>query len=117
MDEVHRLLTPITENSPMTMHVKFKLEEPFYVFNSFKIYGIFTLTMKSRRTYRIFILIISLNVRMCIACQLHFSRAELATSTKGGQKVLSLTYTHTNNRFTALLDFVQDYPGELAPER
>jgi len=24
---------------------------------------------------------------------------------------------HTHNRFTALLDFVRDYPGEPAPER
>jgi len=27
------------------------------------------------------------------------------------------THTHTHNRFTALLDFVQDYLGEPAPER
>jgi len=27
------------------------------------------------------------------------------------------THTHTHNRFTALLDFVRDYPGEPAPER
>ena len=26
-------------------------------------------------------------------------------------------HKHTHNRFTALLDFVRDYPGELAPER
>jgi len=26
-------------------------------------------------------------------------------------------HTQTHNRFTALLDFVRDYPGELAPER
>jgi len=26
-------------------------------------------------------------------------------------------HTHTHNRFTALLDSVQNYPGELAPER
>ena len=28
-----------------------------------------------------------------------------------------LTCRHTHNRFTALLDFVRDYPGEPAPER
>jgi len=27
------------------------------------------------------------------------------------------TQTHTHNRFMALLDFVQDYPGEPEPER
>ena len=27
------------------------------------------------------------------------------------------TVTHTHNCFTAHLDFVQDYPGEPAPER
>jgi len=27
------------------------------------------------------------------------------------------TVTHTHNRFTALLDFVEDYLGEPAPER
>jgi len=27
------------------------------------------------------------------------------------------THTHTHNRFTVVLDFVQDYPGEPAPER
>jgi len=27
------------------------------------------------------------------------------------------THTHTHYRFTALLDFVQDYPSEPAPER
>jgi len=26
------------------------------------------------------------------------------------------THTHTHNRFTALLDFVRDYPGEPVPE-
>jgi len=26
------------------------------------------------------------------------------------------THTHTHNSFTALLDFVRDYPGEPAPE-
>jgi len=25
--------------------------------------------------------------------------------------------THTHNRFTALLEFLQDYPGEQVPER
>jgi len=28
-----------------------------------------------------------------------------------------LSVTHTHNRFTALLDFVWDCPGEPAPER
>jgi len=27
------------------------------------------------------------------------------------------THTHLHNHFTALLDFVWDYPGEPAPER
>ena len=27
------------------------------------------------------------------------------------------THTHTHNRFTALLEFVRDYPGEQVPER
>jgi len=27
------------------------------------------------------------------------------------------THTHTHNHFMALLDFVQDYPSEPAPER
>jgi len=27
------------------------------------------------------------------------------------------THTHTHNHFMALLDFVRDHPGELAPER
>ena len=27
-----------------------------------------------------------------------------------------VTHTHSHNNFTALLDFVQDYAGELAPE-
>jgi len=31
--------------------------------------------------------------------------------------VLLQAHTHTHNRFTALLDFVQNYPGEPAPER
>ena len=30
---------------------------------------------------------------------------------------LDHTHTDTQNHFTALLDFVQDYPGEPAPER
>jgi len=30
---------------------------------------------------------------------------------------LSITHTHAHNRFTALLDFVQDYPGVPSPER
>jgi len=29
----------------------------------------------------------------------------------------SHTHTHTHSCFTALLDFVRDYPGELPPER
>ena len=31
--------------------------------------------------------------------------------------LLTHPHTHIHNHFTALLDFVQDYPGELAPER
>jgi len=34
--------------------------------------------------------------------------------------VIIITHTHThnnNNNFTALLDFFQDYLGELAPDR
>ena len=27
------------------------------------------------------------------------------------------THAHTHNRFTALLEFVRDYPGEQVPER
>jgi len=27
------------------------------------------------------------------------------------------SYTHTHNRFTALLESVRDYPGEQVPER
>jgi len=27
------------------------------------------------------------------------------------------THTHTHNRFTALLEYVRDHPGELVPER
>jgi len=26
-------------------------------------------------------------------------------------------HTHTHNRFTALLEYVQDHPGEQVPER
>jgi len=33
------------------------------------------------------------------------------------QTVASLYYTHTHNRFTALLEFVRDHPGEQVPER
>jgi len=29
----------------------------------------------------------------------------------------SSPHTHTHNRFTALLEFVWDYPGEQVPER
>ena len=29
----------------------------------------------------------------------------------------SHTHTHTHNRFTALLEYVRDYPGEQVPER
>jgi len=37
----------------------------------------------------------------------------------GGIQLMNtiLLNTHTNSRFTALLDFARDYPGELAPER
>jgi len=31
--------------------------------------------------------------------------------------VILLEYTHTHNRFTALLESVRDYPGEQVPER
>jgi len=27
------------------------------------------------------------------------------------------THTHTHNRFTALLEYVRDHPGEQVPER
>ena len=37
---------------------------------------------------------------------------ELATESRMGQAV-----TQTHNHFTALLDFVRDYPGEQVPER
>jgi len=29
----------------------------------------------------------------------------------------SLWHTHTHNRFTALLEYVQDHPGKQVPER
>ena len=31
--------------------------------------------------------------------------------------VMLHTHTHTHNRFTALLEFVRDHPGEQVPER
>jgi len=31
--------------------------------------------------------------------------------------ILQYINTHTHNHFTALLDFVRDYPSEPAPER
>ena len=34
----------------------------------------------------------------------------------GGQN-LTHTHTHTRNRFTALLEYVRDHPGEQVPER
>jgi len=30
---------------------------------------------------------------------------------------LCTKYTHTHNRFTALLEYVRDHPGEQVPER
>ena len=30
---------------------------------------------------------------------------------------INAAYTHTHNRFTALLEFVRDYPGEQVTER
>jgi len=30
--------------------------------------------------------------------------------------IFTQTHTHTHNRFTALLDFVHDYPDEPTPE-
>jgi len=30
--------------------------------------------------------------------------------------LVSFTHTHTHNRFTALLEFVRDHPGEQVPE-
>jgi len=35
----------------------------------------------------------------------------------GRPKKTRLKYTHTHNRFTALLESVRDYPGEQVPER
>jgi len=31
--------------------------------------------------------------------------------------LMETTRTHTHNRFTALLEFVRDYPGEQVPKR
>jgi len=36
---------------------------------------------------------------------------------RDGFSMQTHTHTHTHNRFTALLEFVWDYPGEQAPER
>jgi len=32
-------------------------------------------------------------------------------------KLHTHTHTHTHNRFTALLEYVRDHPGEQVPER
>ena len=34
-----------------------------------------------------------------------------------GSKKVPDTHTHTHNRFTALLEYVRDHPGEQLPER
>jgi len=31
--------------------------------------------------------------------------------------LICATHTHTHNRFTALLEYVRDHPGEQVPER
>jgi len=34
-----------------------------------------------------------------------------------GVQIASITKNNTHNRFTALLEFVRDHPGEQVPER
>jgi len=42
----------------------------------------------------------------------------MAMALAGGyKKLMLLVIIHSHNHFTALLDFVRDYPGEPAPER
>jgi len=40
----------------------------------------------------------------------------LVSSAEPGNGKCSVN-THTHNRFTALLEYVRDYPGEQVPER
>ena len=60
--------------------------------------------------------IVSIITSLCALCTLVtldnvLFRIELIS------KMHTCTHAHTHNRFTALLDFVRDYPGEPAPER
>jgi len=60
---------------------------------------------------------------MCVcALQSTFTAPEIVSmvelmSSRNWRITDDLTHTHTHNRFTALFDFVRDYPGEPAPER
>ena len=45
------------------------------------------------------------------------NQLHLTTHTKANERLALLRYTHTHNRFTALLEFVRDHPGEHVPER
>ena len=49
------------------------------------------------------------------------NRKALVTTENNEQKQKTTykkhTHTHTHNRFTALLEFVWDHPGEQVPER
>jgi len=40
-----------------------------------------------------------------------------ATFTRIHNNTFSLTHTHTHNRFTALLEYDREHPGEQGPER
>jgi len=39
------------------------------------------------------------------------------TQSRKSFKTANMCTQHTHNRFTALLEFVRDYPGEQVPER
>jgi len=46
-----------------------------------------------------------------------YVRTDVRTDVRTYGHTHTHTHTHTHNRFTALLEFVRDYPGEQVPER
>ena len=52
-----------------------------------------------------------------LKCSLQRALILLTSFSRVLESLLTHTHTHTHNRFMAFLDFVQHYPGELAPEK
>jgi len=56
-------------------------------------------------------------VNACLVTAKHYMSTDSGVDSSSCVPFRAWIHTHTHNRFTALFDFVRDYPGKPKPER